>query len=325
MAETALLPGARELIVALKERGHRVVLASSGKPHHVDRALDLLDVRELADALDHQRGRRGDQAGAGPAAGGAEEDRRAGGRPERRRRRLGLRRRGGEERRDAGDRRPVRWLRGRRAARRRRDRASTTPRPTSWPRSTRPTWPERQPFSGQWSPHAAGACSAEGARRRRTAAAEAAEQLGGVVGDGGVDAELAHEVHVGGLLTVQTWTSLPAAWASATNSGSERSSPMPGPTAVARALQQLAADRAQPLADQLHGRACRGPGRASGGRRAARSSSSGRRAARPTRPGGRGRAARSGAGSRPAPPRPCGRAGSGAWSRSPAARCRGWP
>jgi HAD superfamily hydrolase (TIGR01549 family) len=50
MAETALLPGARELVVALKERGHRVVLASSGKPHHVDRALDLLDVRDIADA-----------------------------------------------------------------------------------------------------------------------------------------------------------------------------------------------------------------------------------------------------------------------------------
>jgi HAD superfamily hydrolase (TIGR01549 family) len=50
MGETALLPGARELIVALEERGHRVVLASSGKPHHVDRALDLLDARDLADA-----------------------------------------------------------------------------------------------------------------------------------------------------------------------------------------------------------------------------------------------------------------------------------
>lgn len=49
MAETALLPGARELIEALKARGHRVVLASSGKPHHVERALDLLDARELAD------------------------------------------------------------------------------------------------------------------------------------------------------------------------------------------------------------------------------------------------------------------------------------
>jgi HAD superfamily hydrolase (TIGR01509 family) len=49
MAETALLPGARGLLVALKERGHRVVLASSGKPHHVERALDLLDARDLAD------------------------------------------------------------------------------------------------------------------------------------------------------------------------------------------------------------------------------------------------------------------------------------
>jgi len=49
MAEVSLLPGARELIVALKERGHRVVLASSGKPHHVDHALDLLDARDIAD------------------------------------------------------------------------------------------------------------------------------------------------------------------------------------------------------------------------------------------------------------------------------------
>ncbi len=47
--EIAVLPGARELVVALKDRGHRVVLASSGKPHHVDRALDLLDARDLAD------------------------------------------------------------------------------------------------------------------------------------------------------------------------------------------------------------------------------------------------------------------------------------
>ncbi|MCW2704682.1 MAG: HAD-superfamily hydrolase, subfamily [Blastococcus sp.] len=49
MTEVALLPGARELIVALKDRGHRVVLASSGKPHHVDHGLDLLDARELVD------------------------------------------------------------------------------------------------------------------------------------------------------------------------------------------------------------------------------------------------------------------------------------
>jgi HAD superfamily hydrolase (TIGR01509 family) len=50
MEEVAVLPGARELLVALKERGHRVVLASSGKPHHVDLALDLLDARDIADA-----------------------------------------------------------------------------------------------------------------------------------------------------------------------------------------------------------------------------------------------------------------------------------
>jgi HAD superfamily hydrolase (TIGR01509 family) len=49
MAEVSLLPGAREFIVALKDRGHRVVLASSGKPHHVDRALDMLDVRDVVD------------------------------------------------------------------------------------------------------------------------------------------------------------------------------------------------------------------------------------------------------------------------------------
>jgi HAD superfamily hydrolase (TIGR01549 family) len=47
MAEVALLPGARELIVALDQRGHRVVLASSGKPHHVERARQMLDVDDL--------------------------------------------------------------------------------------------------------------------------------------------------------------------------------------------------------------------------------------------------------------------------------------
>ena len=49
MAEVSLLPGAREFVLALKERGHRVVLASSGKPHHVERALDMLDVRDVVD------------------------------------------------------------------------------------------------------------------------------------------------------------------------------------------------------------------------------------------------------------------------------------
>ncbi|WP_448614661.1 HAD family hydrolase [Modestobacter sp. URMC 112] len=48
--EVAPLPGARELLVAVKQRGHRLVLASSGKPQHVDASLDLLDARDLADA-----------------------------------------------------------------------------------------------------------------------------------------------------------------------------------------------------------------------------------------------------------------------------------
>ena len=47
--EIAPLPGARDLLIALKERGHRVVLASSGQQKHVDFALDLLDARDLAD------------------------------------------------------------------------------------------------------------------------------------------------------------------------------------------------------------------------------------------------------------------------------------
>ena len=49
--EIAPLPGARDLLVAIKERGHRLVLASSGKPKHVEVFLDLLDARDLADAV----------------------------------------------------------------------------------------------------------------------------------------------------------------------------------------------------------------------------------------------------------------------------------
>ena len=48
--EVAPLPGARHLIEALRERGHRVVLASSGKEKHVDHFLDVLGVRDLAEA-----------------------------------------------------------------------------------------------------------------------------------------------------------------------------------------------------------------------------------------------------------------------------------
>jgi len=50
MDEIAPLPGARDLLLAIKERGHTLVLASSGKEHHVDAFLDLLDAREIADA-----------------------------------------------------------------------------------------------------------------------------------------------------------------------------------------------------------------------------------------------------------------------------------
>jgi HAD superfamily hydrolase (TIGR01549 family) len=48
--EVRPLEGARDLIVDLKDSGHRVVLASSAKPDEVDHYLDLLDARELADA-----------------------------------------------------------------------------------------------------------------------------------------------------------------------------------------------------------------------------------------------------------------------------------
>jgi HAD superfamily hydrolase (TIGR01509 family) len=48
--EIAPLPGAKDFVAALVERGHRVVLASSGKPQHVEAFLDLLGVRDLAEA-----------------------------------------------------------------------------------------------------------------------------------------------------------------------------------------------------------------------------------------------------------------------------------
>ena len=44
------LEGARELVVDLKERGRAVVLASSAKAEELDRYVDLLDARDLADA-----------------------------------------------------------------------------------------------------------------------------------------------------------------------------------------------------------------------------------------------------------------------------------
>jgi len=50
IGEVSPLPGARDLLLALKERGHRVVLASSGQPRHTDASLDKLDARGIADA-----------------------------------------------------------------------------------------------------------------------------------------------------------------------------------------------------------------------------------------------------------------------------------
>jgi HAD superfamily hydrolase (TIGR01549 family) len=50
LGELSPLPGARELLVAVRERGHRLVLASSGQADQVDFYLDLLDARDLAEA-----------------------------------------------------------------------------------------------------------------------------------------------------------------------------------------------------------------------------------------------------------------------------------
>ncbi|MBA3422702.1 MAG: HAD family hydrolase [Thermoleophilaceae bacterium] len=50
MPEVSPIPGARELIVGVDDRGHEIILASSAKQHEVDHYLDLLDARELADA-----------------------------------------------------------------------------------------------------------------------------------------------------------------------------------------------------------------------------------------------------------------------------------
>jgi HAD superfamily hydrolase (TIGR01509 family) len=50
IGEIQPLRGARELIVELERRGSAVVLASSAKEDELDRYLDLLGARELADA-----------------------------------------------------------------------------------------------------------------------------------------------------------------------------------------------------------------------------------------------------------------------------------
>jgi HAD superfamily hydrolase (TIGR01549 family) len=50
LGEVRLLPGASEFLVFLRKQGLAVVLATSGKPDHVDHYLDLLGGRELADS-----------------------------------------------------------------------------------------------------------------------------------------------------------------------------------------------------------------------------------------------------------------------------------
>ena len=50
LPEVEPLAGARELIEALRERGHRVVLATSAIDAHLDAFLDKLDARELVHA-----------------------------------------------------------------------------------------------------------------------------------------------------------------------------------------------------------------------------------------------------------------------------------
>ena len=64
IGEVQTMPGSRELVQALKDRGHAVVLASSAKQDEVDHYLDLLDGARAGRRVDHLGRRRGDQAGA---------------------------------------------------------------------------------------------------------------------------------------------------------------------------------------------------------------------------------------------------------------------
>jgi len=50
IGEVQAFEGAHELLAEVKERGFRLVLASSGKSQHVEAFLDLIDGRSLADA-----------------------------------------------------------------------------------------------------------------------------------------------------------------------------------------------------------------------------------------------------------------------------------
>jgi HAD superfamily hydrolase (TIGR01549 family) len=50
LRDIAALPDARELLVDIRDRGVRLVLASSGAPEHVEHYLDLLAARDIAQA-----------------------------------------------------------------------------------------------------------------------------------------------------------------------------------------------------------------------------------------------------------------------------------
>lgn len=47
IGEVAVIAGAGQLLEAVRRRGFQLVVASSGKPEHVERYLDLLDARDL--------------------------------------------------------------------------------------------------------------------------------------------------------------------------------------------------------------------------------------------------------------------------------------
>jgi HAD superfamily hydrolase (TIGR01509 family) len=49
LEEMAPLPGAHDLLLAIRDRGHRLVLASSGQQHHVEVFLDKLDARDIVE------------------------------------------------------------------------------------------------------------------------------------------------------------------------------------------------------------------------------------------------------------------------------------
>ncbi|WP_199833470.1 HAD family hydrolase [Streptomyces sp. NRRL B-3648] len=49
LKEMAPLPGARDLLVAVKDCGHRLVPASSAQQRHVEVFLDMLDARDIDD------------------------------------------------------------------------------------------------------------------------------------------------------------------------------------------------------------------------------------------------------------------------------------